>query len=315
MLGAHFDLFKGESDAQSEVDAMLNDLTTRGLARESDGALVIDVSGDGLPDNVPPTLLQKQDGASLYGTTDLATLRQRVRDIGAQQIVYCTDDRQALHIASVFSAARRAGYADGVELRHVTFGTVRGNDGKPFKTRDGSAASLADMINIALAKSSEKVADPQAATVVGLDALKFADLSTPRKTGYIFDIDRMISFEGRTGPYLQYAYARICSILDKAAEAGIVPRETVSVSHPSERAVLVECLWYPHALSEAARQLESFEIADQAYRIADSFSRFYTDCPVLKAADPTARLATCRLVARVIGKCLDLLGMATVQRM
>lgn len=315
MLGAHFDLFKGESDAHAEVAPMLNDLITRGLARESDGALVIDVSGDGLPDNVPPLLLQKNDGAPLYGTTDLATLRQRVRDIGAQQIVYCTDDRQALHIASVFSAARTAGYADDVELRHVTFGTVRGNDGKPFKTRDGSAASLADMIDLALAKSSEKVADCQAATVVGLRALKFADLSTPRKTGYVFDIDRMTSFEGRTGPYLQYAYARICSILDKAAEAGIVPGETVSVSHPSERAVLVECLWYPHALSEAARQLESFEIADQAYRVADAFSRFYTDCPVLKAADPAARLATCRLVARVIGKCLDLLGMATVQRM
>lgn len=133
MLGAHFDLFKGESDAHAEVAPMLNDLITRGLARGSDGALVIDVSGDGLPDNVPPLLLQKNDGASLYGTTDLATLRQRVRDIGAQQIIYCTDDRQALHIASVFSAARTAGYADDVELRHVTFGTVRGNDGKPFK--------------------------------------------------------------------------------------------------------------------------------------------------------------------------------------
>ncbi len=315
MLGAHFDLCKGESDAHAEVAPMLDDLTTRGLARESDGALVIDVSGDGLPDNVPPLLLQKRDGAALYGTTDLATLRQRVRDIGAQQIVYCTDDRQALHIASVFSAARTAGYADGVELRHVTFGTVRGNDGKPFKTRDGSAASLGDMIDLALAKSSEKVADSQAATVVGLGALKFADLSTPRKTGYIFDIDKMTSFEGRTGPYLQYAYARICSILDKAAEAGIVPGETVSINHPSERAVLMECLWYPHALSEAARQLESFEIADRAYQVADAFSRFYTDCPVLKADDPSGRLATCKLVARVIGKCLELLGMEAVRRM
>lgn len=133
LLGAHFDMFKGESDAHTEVTSMLNDLITRNLARESDGALVIDVSGDGLPDNVPPLLLQKNDGASLYGTTDLATLRQRVRDIGAQQIVYCTDDRQALHIASVFSAARAAGYADGVDLRHVTFGTVRGNDGRPLR--------------------------------------------------------------------------------------------------------------------------------------------------------------------------------------
>ncbi len=315
MLGAHFDLIKGESDAHAEVAPMLEDLTARGLARESDGALVIDVAGDGLPDNAPPLLLQKSDGAALYGTTDLATLRQRMRDIGARQIVYCTDDRQALHIASVFAAARAAGYADGVRLRHATFGTVRGHDGKPFKTRDGSAASLADMIDLALAKSSEKVADSQAAVAVGLGALKFADLSTPRNTGYVFDIDRMTSFEGRTGPYLQYAYARIASILDKAAESGMVPAERVSISHPSERAVLIECLWYPHALSQAARHLESFEIADRAYQVADAFSRFYADCPVLKADDPSGRLATCKLVARVIGKCLELLGMEPVRRM
>jgi len=315
LLDAHFDLFKGESDAHAEVAPMLDDLVAQGLARESDGALVIDVSGEGLPDNAPPLLLKKSDGAALYGTTDLATLRQRVRDIGAQQIVYCTDDRQALHIASVFSAARSAGYADDVELRHVTFGTVRGKDGKPFRTRDGVAASLADMIGLAIGKSAEKVSDEKTAAVVGIGALKFADLSTPRRTGYVFDMDRMASFEGRTGPYLQYAYARICSILDRAEEAGIAPADTLSISHPSERAVLIECLWYPHALSEAARQLEAFEIADRAFQVADAFSRFYADCPVLKSDDASARLATCRLVARVIGKCLHLLGMEAVRRM
>ncbi|OHV23683.1 arginine--tRNA ligase [Rhizobium sp. RMa-01] len=314
-LGAHFDLFFGESDAHSEVGPMLDDLVSRGLARESDGALVIDVSGEGLPDNVPPLLLRKSDGAALYSTTDLATLRRRVRDIGAQRIIYCTDDRQALHIGSVFSAARSAGYAHGVELRHATFGTVRGWNGKPFKTRDGSTASLSDMIELALAKAAEKVKDKDSATAVGLGALKFADLSTPRKTGYVFDIDKMTSFEGRTGPYLQYAYARICSILNKAASAGIVPGVTVSVSHPSERAVLVECLWYPHSLSEAARQLEPFEIAERAYQVADTFNRFYADCAVLNGEDPPGRLATCKLVAQVIGKCLELLGMETVRRM
>src|SRR5262249_18269728 len=162
------------------------------------------------------------------------------------------------------------------------------------------------MIDLALTKASEKITDTQTATVVGLGALKFADLSTPRKTGYIFDIDKMTSSEGRTGPYLQYAYARICSIMDKAAEAGLPPAAMISISHPSERAVLIECLWYPHSLSEAARQLESFEIADRAYQLADAFSRFYTDCPVLKANDPSGRLTTCKLVARVIGKCLEL---------
>jgi arginyl-tRNA synthetase len=126
---------------------------------------------------------------------------------------------------------------------------------------------------------------------------------------------RWTSFEGPAGPYLQYAYARICSILTKAAEAGIVPATTVSISHPSERAVLIECLWYPHSLSEAARQLESFEIDDRAYQVADVFSRFYSDCRVLKADDPSGRLTTCKLVARVIGKCLELLEMETVRRM
>jgi arginyl-tRNA synthetase len=314
-LGAHFDLFLGESDAHCELAPMLEDLTSRGLARESDGALVIDVSGEGLPDNVPPLLLQKSDGAALYGTTDLATLRQRVRDIGAQQIVYCTDDRQALHIGSVFSASRTAGYANGVELRHVTFGTVRGNDGKPFKTREGFAASLGSMIRMTLKKAEEKVTDKSTAAVVGLGALKFADLSTPRKTGYVFDIDKMTSFEGKTGPYLQYAYARICSILDKAAAAGFEPAATISVIHPSERAAIMECLWYPHSLSEAVRQLEPFEIAERAYLVADAFSRFYADCPVLTAEDPAGRLATCKLVVEVIGKCLNLLGMESVRRM
>ena len=183
------------------------------------------------------------------------------------------------------------------------------------RSKPGTVLRRRLAIELALAKAAEKVKDKDSATAVGLGALKFADLSTPRKTGYVFDTDRMTSFEGRTGPYLQYAYARICSILNKAASAGIVPGVTISVSHPSERAVLVECLWYPHSLSEAARQLEPFEIAERAYQVADTFSRFYTDCPVLTGEDPPARLATCKLVAQVIGKCLELLGMETVRRM
>jgi arginyl-tRNA synthetase len=315
LLGAHFDLFLGESDAHHEIAPMLDDLVKRGIAVESEGALVVYVDGPGIPDNAPPVILRKTDGAALYATTDLATLRQRVRDLGASRIVYCTDDRQAQQMAGVFAVARKAGFVDGVELVHVPFGTVKGPDGKPYKTRDGTAASLADMLDAALEKAASSLSDPHAANAVGIGALKFADLSTPRRTGYVFDVDKMISFEGRTGPYLQYAYARIASLLDKAAAIGITPSRTITVSSDAERAVLVECLWYPQALDAAVASYEPAEIAERAWQVADAFSRFYAECPVLQNENPAARLATCALVAGVIEKCLTLLGISVVRRM
>lgn len=317
-LGARFDLFLGESDAHPEVAPMLNDLRERGLAYESDGALVMDVSGKRLPGNVPPLLLRKSDGAALYGTTDLATLRQRVRDMGAQRIVYCTDDRQALHIESVFSAARNSGYAGSAELVHAAFGTVNGTDGKPFKTREGKAVELSEMISATVSKAEEKLTErgsPETAAVVGIGALKFADLQTLRASGYVFDLEKMTSFEGKTGPYLQYAYARIASMLDRAADAGLKPADVVSVSHPLERDVIVECLWYPQSLDDAARTYEPSEIADRAFVVAQAFSRFYTECSVLQGEHPESRLATCLLVSRVLERCLNLLGMEAVRKM
>jgi arginyl-tRNA synthetase len=315
VLGAHFDLLLGESDAHDEIGPMLEDLVSRAVVVESEGALVVPVAGDGLPENAPPVILRKSDGAALYATTDLATLRQRVRDLKARRIVYCTDDRQALQMAGVFSAARQAGYDDGAELVHVPFGTVRGPDGKPFKTRDGVAATLVDLLDAAMEKASSSLADPSSAPVVAIGALKFADLATPRRTGYVFDVEKMISFEGRTGPYLQYAYARIASMLDKAAVSGTLPAAEVSISCREERDLLVECLWYPESLASAARTYEPSEIAERAWLVADAFSRFYAACPVLQSEDPAARLATCSLVAKVIEKCLGLLGIGVVRRM
>lgn len=317
-LGAHFDHFLGESDAHDEVAPMLEDLLARGLAYESDGALVMDVSGPRLLGNVPPLLLRKSDGAALYGTTDLATLRQRVRDLGAERIVYCTDSRQTQHIESVFSAARTSGYAASVELVHAAFGTVNGTDGKPFKTRDGNAVELADMLSATVAKAEEKLTErgnPETASVVGIGALKFADLQTLRASGYVFDLDKMTSFEGKTGPYLQYAFARIASMIDRAEDEGVRPAETITVSHPAERDLLVECLWYPQSVADAARTYEPAEIADRAFAVAQAFSRFYTECNVLQSDAPESRLATCLLVSRVIGRCLTLLGMEAVRKM
>jgi arginyl-tRNA synthetase len=314
-LGAHFDLLLGESDVNNEIGPMLDDLVSRDIVVESEGALVVPVSGGGLPANAPPVILRKSDGAALYATTDLATLRVRVRDLKARRIVYCTDDRQSLQMAGVFSAARQAGYDEGAELVHVTFGTVRGPDGKPFKTRDGVVATLGDLIEAALDKASSTLVEPAAAKAVAIGALKFADLGTPRRTGYVFDVDKMISFEGRTGPYLQYAYARIASMLDKAAASGMFPANEVSISCREERDLLVECLWYPDSLAAAARIYEPSEVAERAWLVADAFSRFYAACPVLQASDPAARLASCALVAKVLEKCLWLLGIDVVRRM
>lgn len=315
LLDARFDLLLGESDAHPEIASMLEDLVARGVAFESEGALVVPVDDPGLPANAPPVILRKSDGAALYATTDLATLRQRVRDLKADRIVYCTDDRQEMQMAGVFAAARKAGYDQGAELVHVPFGTVRGSDGKPFKTRDGVAVSLDDMLNAALEKAAASLADPDAVKAVGIGALKFADLGTPRRTGYVFDVEQMISFEGRTGPYLQYAVARIFSMLEKAASAGLSPSDKILVSCREERDVLIECLWYPESLEVAAKTYEPHEIAERAWVVADAFSRFYAACPVLQSEDPAGRLATCALVAKVLEKCLWLLGIEVVRRM
>ena len=182
-LGAHFDLWLGESDADASIAPMIEDLVARGIASENDGAVVVPLAGDGLPDGSPPLILQKRDGAALYGTTDLATLRDRIGKLGADEIVYCTDDRQSLHMASVFAAAVKDGYASHAQLRHAAFGTVRGPDGKPFKTRSGEVIALDDLIGEAAAAAAVRIEDGKAARHIGLSALKFADLAGPRRTG------------------------------------------------------------------------------------------------------------------------------------
>ena len=329
LIGAHFDLMLGESDAHPSIASMLESLKGSGAAVESDGALVVHVGEEADRKQVPPLLLAKRDGAALYATTDLATLAQRAGSLGAARIVYVVDARQSLHFEQVFRAARKTGLAGRAVLEHAGFGTVNGKDGKPYKTRDGGVARLGELVSSVIAKAAERVSSsPQAAGMsddaksrlarqIGIGALKFADLSGDRQSGYIFDADRMTSFEGRTGPYVQYACVRIRSILAKAAAEGALAGSLVP-GNEAERAMLLACTATPAAVAEAARLLQPGILADHAFQLAQRFSRFYAECPVLGIADAAlqaSRLAACQVAGRMLEHVLLLLGIEIPDRM
>ncbi|MBB3121125.1 arginine--tRNA ligase [Pseudoduganella violacea] len=336
-LDVHFDLLLGESDVQALIPPMLSELRERGIGIESEGALVVQVAEENDAHPMPPLLLAKSDGAALYATTDLATILSRVRDsdVAPARIIYVVDQRQALHFEQVFRAARRAGYAPGVELVHAGFGTVNGVDGKPYKTRQGGVAQLADLLNGAIDKARERLGALAAdaaeqgagvdqavqaetlARLVGIAAVKFADLSSYRISGYIFDPERMVSFEGKTGPYVQYACVRIGSILARAAAQQLQPGP-IEVAAEAERALVFECARFPEVVASAATNLAPNEIADYVFNLAQTFSRFYLDCPVLAAESAercASRLAISTLARRVLERGLYLLGIAVPEKM
>jgi arginyl-tRNA synthetase len=330
-LDAHFDLFLGESDVQALIPPMIEELRAKGIATESEGALIIEVAEEADAKPMPPLLLAKRDGAALYATTDLATILQRRNEYGPARILYVVDQRQSLHFEQVFRAARRAGYAEGIDLVHVGFGTVNGPDGKPYKTREGGVAQLGELLGDAIDKARERLAAAperlaadmdeaerdRLAASVGLAAVKFADLSSFRTGGYVFDADRLVSFEGRTGPYVQYACVRIASILARAAAQGAQPG-AIAVAAPAEHALALECARLPDVVASATAALAPNEIADYLFGLAQSFSRFYAECPVLAAdteAVRAARLGLCVLVHRVLTEGLWLLGISVPERM
>ncbi|NID17527.1 arginine--tRNA ligase [Luteibacter yeojuensis] len=318
-LDAHFDELLGESHVQPLIPDMVADLVARGVAVRSDGALVIDVAREDDESPMPPLLLEKSDGASLYATTDLATILDRQRRHHPSRIVYVVDQRQSLHFAQVFRAARVAGFADGTELVHVGFGTVNGADGKPYKTRDGGVAQLRDLLADALdkARSRQDESDPELAAAIGIAAVKFADLSTYRTSGYIFDAERMVSFEGRTGPYVQYACVRIASILEKASREGVAAGD-IEVKEQAERQLVLLCARFPEVVESSASGYAPNVIADFAYELAQAFSRFYAECPVLAApgaGERASRLALARLTLGVLTVALDVLGIRVPARM
>ena len=328
-LGVDFDLWKGESDADPLIPAMIEDLDAKGLLVADQGARIVRIAREGDKRELPPLLVVSSEGSSMYGTTDLATIVDRRQSQDPELILYVVDQRQADHFEQVFRAAYLAGYAEGGALEHIGFGTMNGADGKPFKTREGGVLKLNDLIQMATEKARERLreaglgvelpSDAFEATAhkVAVAALKFADLSNFRGTSYVFDLDRFTSFEGKTGPYLLYQAVRIKSLLRKASEAGADAGEIV-VSEPAERDLVLTLDAFDHAVTEAYDRRAPNLIAEHAYRLAQSFSKFYAACPVLAAATDDqkgSRLALASITLAQLERALDLLGIETPERM
>lgn len=326
-------LTPGDYAGESFYNAMLADTTTelldKGVAVHSEGAVVVlseHVTG---PDDSPAVLMvRKSDGGYGYDSTDLATIRYRIATLHADRLLYVTDSRQALHFQLVFEAARRAGWlTDAIAVDHVAYGTILGPDGKPFKTRAGGTVRLMDLLDDAAAAARSVVAEknpelPAAeldaiAEQAGIGAVKYADLSTSRVKDSMFDPARMTAFNGNTGVYLQYAHARICSILRKAGEPGAVPVDTTAPLEPAERALLLTLDDYAAVLAGIVEALEPHRLATYLYDLARAFTIFYDTCPVLTSPEPARgnRIALCQLTSRTLAHGLGLLGIAAPERL
>ncbi len=329
-LNVTFDLWKGESDAQEFIPAMIERLKSEGHAHISDGALVIDVQQESDTKEIPPCIVQKSDGASLYGTTDLATLVQRERDYQPDQIIYVVDKRQELHFIQVFRAAKKAGIVpENVKLCFLGFGTMNGKDGRPFKTREGGVMRLENLIAEIQEEMYQKIADNRTveeeeagrtARIVAVSAIKYGDLSNQASKDYVFDVERFTSFEGNTGPYILYTIVRIKSILKKyEAEGGALAGLEISAARSaSEKALMLEAVKYNEVMETAYQELAPHRICAYVYDLANAFNHFYHETRILTEGDQTAKesyLALLVLVKDVLEACIDVLGFEAPERM
>ena len=328
-LGIRFDLWNGEASVDPLVAPMVEDLKSKGLAVESEGALVVPVAEPDDKKEMPPLILLKSDGAVLYGTTDLATIIDRVKNYDPDLILYVVDQRQHGHFEQVFRAARKAHLNGKAMLEHAGFGTMNGPDGKPFKTRAGGVMKLFDLIAMAEEEAQKRLSEAglaaeypeeerrDIARKVGIAALKFADLSNYRLTDYIFDLARFTRFEGKTGPYLQYAAVRTRSILRKAQDEGMADATPV-VRSAEERSLVLQLLGLPDAMQAAEDKRAPNVLCDYAFTLAQAFSRFYAEHHILSEQDSNlraARLGLCRLTVDTLTRVLNLLGIEVPQRM
>jgi arginyl-tRNA synthetase len=328
-LGVTFDLWKGESDAEALIPEIVADLKARAIAEPDDGALIVRVARDGDRKEMPPIILVKRDGEVGYHATDLGTILDRKRTIDPELSLYVVDQRQALHFEQVFRAADRAGYMPEHTLEHLGFGTVNGADGKPYKTRDGGVLKLHELIAQADATALTRMQEAELgagvseaerraiAHKVAVAAIKFSDLSNVRTTSYIFDLDRFISFEGKTGPYLLYAAVRIKSLARRAAAEGVEPGP-IAVELPAERALVLALDGFNEALRAAYDKRMPHLLCDHAYALATAFSGFYAAAPILAESDPakrTSRFALALATLKQLELVLALIGIETPERM
>lgn len=326
------DTSAGESSYRDELAPIVEDLRAKRVAEESDGALVVRLDAEGIAE---PCIIRKGDGGFLYATTDVAAIRRRVEQLGAHRVIYCVDARQALHFRQVFAVARRAGYAtrpgtdEPAQLDHAAFGMVLGDDGKPYKTRSGENVRLSDLLDEAIERAGRAVAEKnpdlapderaRIAEAVGVTAIKYTDLSSDRRNDYVFSFDRMLAFEGDTGPYLLYALTRIRSVFRKAEEAGAGELgERFVLDRPQEKALALVLLRYPATMRAAAEAMEPHRLCTLLYDLAVAFSAFYDACPILHAESESVRRSRLRLAdltRRVLADGLETLGLPAVERM
>ena len=325
-LDVSFDVWLGESDAQPDIAPMIERLKAGGLTRESDGALIMDVQQPGDAKELPPCILVKSDGATLYATTDLATMVQRMRDYHPDRIFYVTDKRQSLHFEQVFRAARKSGIVpETVRLDHLGFGTMNGSDGKPFKTREGGVmrlerliAEITDFVAKKIADNEIVAADKQAETSrqIAMAALKYGDLSNQPTKDYIFDMDRFSAFEGNTGPYILYTIVRIKSILGKFGDWTQLP--VTPARSDEEKALMLVLSRFADALQLAYRDSAPNLICAYIYELAGAVNKFYHETRILTEPDAEKKagyIATIALAKSVLEACIDILGFEAPEKM
>jgi arginyl-tRNA synthetase len=330
-LDINFDHTLGESFYEDRLASVVDELLAKDIARESDGAICVFCSN-----HDAPMIVRKQDGAFLYATTDLATIRYRMETWRPDAILYVVDHRQSLHFNQLFSAARLWGYSD-VELQHISFGTVLGEDNRPFKTRSGDTVGLESLLDEAVRRAAEIVAAnddakpdgpelslqirQEIAERVGIASLKYADLSQNRTSDYVFSYDKMLAMNGNTATYMQYAYARVRSIF---ARGNVDPQALrcsgapIMLTAPAERALALELLRFSEALDLAVIDYRPNQLTAFLFELANRYSTFFEQCHVLKAeTEPLrqSRLLLCDLTARTIEKGLELLGIKVVEKM
>ena len=330
-LSVEFDIWKKESDVQPYIPDMVEKMKKDGFAYESEGALVVDVTEEGDKKELPPCIIVKSNGATLYATTDLATIVERMKLFQPDQIIYLADKRQSLHFTQVFRVAKKTGIVEpGMQLDFIGFGTMNGKDGKPFKTRDGGVLrlqSLREMISDEVYKKimeNRDYSEEEARNIagqVGLAALKYGDLSNQASKDYIFDVERFASFEGNTGPYILYTIVRIKSLIQKYVSQGGKMPEKVQYEAPvseSETQLYLTLGKFADAVESAYKELAPHKICQYIYELSEAFNHFYHETKILAEEDEKRRnsyLCLIRLVQKVLEQCIDLLGFEAPDKM